>query len=312
MLDFSIDWLQFTVKSFDLDKIFNLYLNLDKYTFLEMEQGMLGYKKQLRNNNISILYDGMENMGTHVVISGQGCRFYENKQSLRDLINRLDDDCSITRIDFAFDDYSNEMIDLNSIIFDVRSGNVLSKWRKSIEITEREMDTGEVTGRTVNLGSRSSDVCMRIYDKKQEQKNSEIKHWNRLELEVKGKRAKVLQKKLIKEKREYQDLIIEIINNYIRFVKPNANDKNKSRWETREYWNNFVSTANKTSLSIKKEDKTIWEKKMWLNEQIAPSLASIVVAEEGDLSFVIDLINSGKLRLSESQKQMIQDHLTNK
>ena len=76
-LSIIIDWLQFTIKGNDVntDTIIINTLLLDVNNFIQLDHGKMGYKSQLFYNNISVLYNGNDGMGTHVIISGQACRY---------------------------------------------------------------------------------------------------------------------------------------------------------------------------------------------------------------------------------------------
>ena len=43
------------------------------------------------------------------------------------------------------------------------------------------------------------------------------------------------------------EVFAKTVNNYLRYVKPGA-DSNKSRWETADWWYNFISVSEKVSL----------------------------------------------------------------
>ena len=161
MLEIVIDWLQFTTKETNPLNVIIPLLRLDVKEFTELKKGKMGYKRQWHSDNIFILFDGNqklgEEMGTHVIITGKGCRLYENKNSLTYLIDRLNKyDCKVTRIDLAIDDKSGNTIALEKILTDVREGNTVSRWKNSLELTQRELKNGKINGQTINLGSISS------------------------------------------------------------------------------------------------------------------------------------------------------------
>lgn len=290
-----IDWLQFTITSSNIsvNNIISL-LQLDVNDFITLDHGKMGYKQQMFYNDIYILYDGNQGMGIHVIISGQGCRYYESENSLTDLIERINEvEGKLTRIDLAMDDKTGKVIPFKTLVKDITEANIVSKWKYNIEIIKRSNKDASIKGHTINIGSGASRVYMRIYNKALEQGIEGI--WNRIELEIKKEYAEQVQKLI--NKNNVGELMAKIINNYIRIVKPNENDANKSRWKTKPYWEKLIAITEKQSLTVAPEEKTIDNTKDWITKQIAPSLALIAMNDEGSIDFLIQQVVEGKKRL---------------
>lgn len=291
-----IDWLQFTLTATNVtadNTIINV-LHLDVQNFIKLDYGKMGYKQQLFYNDTYILYDGNPGMGVHVIMSGQGCRYYESEQNLVDLIERISTaGGKLTRIDLAMDDKVGKTIPFNQLVKDITSGNTVTKWKHNIEIIKRNNSDGSVVGHTVNVGSGASRLYMRLYNKAMEQNIEGV--WNRLELEIKKEYAEQVQK-LITDQNVGQ-LMAEIINNYIRIVQPSENDSNKSRWTTKPYWEKLIATTEKQQLTVKPEERTIIDNKMWIENQVAPTLALITMSDDNTIDFLIEQIKQGKKRL---------------
>ena len=303
-----LDWVEFTIKDLSLEDVFLQVLKLNIADFTDLERGRYGYKKCKQLGNISILYDGKEEMGIHVVLSGRGCREYEAGQNLLKLISRIDSvDGKITRLDIAIDDTQN-IIPFDKILQDVKEGNIVSKWKKSIEIVERELKTGQITGKTVNFGSRTSEILLRIYDKTKEQAKKQEKenptvNWVRMELELKKTKAFKMQKILL-ETEYIGEIVSAILNNYIRFVVK-GKDKNKSRWSIAPYWENILITTKKLSLAIKPAERTTEDVKNWIVKQVTPSLALCLLDNGGDIGELLYLIGEGRKRLKPKHLKML-------
>lgn len=306
MLKISLDWLQFTSKDCNPYNVIIQLLQLDVKMFVELEKGKLGYKKQLMYDNIVVLYEGKADMGVHVILSGKGCRAYERKESVLNLIKRLNqEEIKSTRIDIAIDDIKGDIIDLKKIKYDIKHANVVSKWKTSLEKVQRSMKDGSVIGDSMQIGSRSSETMLRFYNKSLEQK--EEGNWSRMELEVKGDKAFNLQKILTVD--NVGSLVVRIINNYLRIVQPNKKDSNKSRWEVKPYWKNIINTTQKVSLSNGKEDVTLEKMEQWFAHQVAPTLATILMANGGDIDYLYKQIGNGKKRLKAKHKHVINKEL---
>ena len=56
------------------------------------------------------------------------------------------------------------------MISSAKRGNVISKWKTPTEILKRELRDGKIIGHTLSVGSRSSKIYLRIYDKAMEQR----------------------------------------------------------------------------------------------------------------------------------------------
>lgn len=303
-LEVLFDWIEFTIHDKPLEFVILQVLNLELADFIELDHGRYGYSEQKILGNISALYNNMrKDMGIHIILSGKGCREYETNNNIADLLFRVES-CKgkLTRMDIAIDDVDGHIIDFNKILADVQDGNIISRWKNSIEITKRDMNSGSIIGHTINFGSRKSDLMMRLYNKGME--TEENPSWIRLELEIKKKKAQKLNNILINTT-YIGPIVAKVINNYIRFVNPSSKDSNKSRWQTREYWLNILMVIDKLSLSSKGKERSIEDIKSWIIRQVAPSLALILIDEQGDLSEIMSIIREGKKRMKAKHYKML-------
>lgn len=296
-----IDWLQFTIQ----DKTFSdVIANILQYPFglfQPLAKGKLGYKKQIAYENISVLYEGNADMGVHVILTGKGCRLFESKESILNLIDRINqNNGKLTRIDLALDDFKGDLVPFKKIKSDIIKGNIVTKWKTSLELNKRDTD-GNMIGETISVGSRASNTFLRIYDKALEQKIEGV--WNRLEIEIKKENAEKVQELL----NPYTTSIIlkGVLNNYIRIVEPNPNDANKSRWKTKKYWLKLINEVDKIKLTRKKEEKSVDEIKAWIEKQVAPSLAVISILENGDTTYFEEIINDAIDHMKPKHKNTI-------
>lgn len=298
----TIDWLEFTVFEVSVLEIVENLLDDKIENYTTAKKGKLGYRKQIMNKNVYILSQGNENMGIHVIATGRGCRQLEERTSLILLLNKLKVlKSQVTRIDLALDDYGGDKIKIKNIISDANRGNLVSKWKTFTIIQEKEIKNQKKLGNTIYFGSRKSDIMLRIYDKGLEQGILGSK-WTRLELEIKKEKAKVLQEIIAEDIGFY---ISRILNQYIRFLEKRS-DKNKSRWPTAIYWQEILNTTEKLKLSRVKEEKTIDDVKFWIEKQIAPSLALIMLADEGDYGFLDYQIEQGFKRLKDKHYKILE------
>lgn len=295
-----IDWIQFTSKSDSPQAVITKILKLKVDYFSELNRGSMGYRKQLVYNNISVLYDGNKDMGVHVVMSGQGCRHYETFYPLINLIYTMNRyKCESTRIDLALDDKAGDFIPLDTIVDDGINGRYVSRWRTNLETTERDSNAN-MLGRTIAFGKRVSNAYLRVYDKALEQ--GVEGPWVRLELELKKANALEVQRTITET--NSGELMCGILRNYIRFVIPNEVDTNKSRWLTSPYWDKLLGGAEKVMLTRKAEEKTLDDKKLWLENQVGATLALVALAD-GSIDFIYDLIKESSANLKEKHLIML-------
>lgn len=233
------DWLSFTTKIHTKEQIISM-LGLQDVTWMNLN-GANGYKDRLYYDKISIHFNGQENMGIWCEMSGQGCRAFEtfgsgNYENIFAEIFANKDEMNLTRLDVAYDDFEG-YLDLELIIAEIQNQNYLSPFR------EWQIILGS-KGNSILLGSMKSDILIRIYDKARERGFIDGRHWIRLETQIRRKLAEnfAYLQNPISEK------FVGVLNNYIRFVIPNENDSNKSRWETALWWEAFLDSALKIQI----------------------------------------------------------------
>lgn len=185
-------------------------------------------------------------MGICLDMSGQGCRSFEEFSNLSwfELIERIfryGGRISVTRLDLAYDDHSG-LLNIWQMKRDVEDRNYISKSKKSLIIWSDDQEQ-DIQGLTLQIGSKSSPVLIRIYDKAAERGWGKERHWIRVELQLRDDRSHEALKLLFK--RESVGMVASgIIRNYCCFVTPTA-DTNRSRWPIAEYWQRVLEGMEK-------------------------------------------------------------------
>lgn len=302
-----IDWIAFTDHQ---NKKIEIIENVFHYSITELnrlERGMLGYKAMETINDIKILSEGTLEMGQHYILSGQAVRLLERKVKMKGIIRELIKlEVDIARLDIAIDVRQTRGFNLERLKRDIIKGNVQSKWRHSTEIVKRTLADGEIVGDTINLGSRTSNVFLRIYNKELESEKEEFINVIRIELELKKESAENCLKELLEK--EVGEVVKGILNNYIRILKPST-QKNKSRWETALYWDKFIQQVEKIKLSNGIIEKTLDQKIEWFEKQVGTTMAMIHIAEEEKLQQILE---GGFKRLKEKDLITLDTHLKQK
>lgn len=323
----TIDWFEFTIIGICPEKALKEILQLPGTEFSPLDKGRFGYHKQLKwsAGNVFVMYnetseeDDEDRMGVHVMITGQGCRQYEARQPLKKLLlflTILDERVNFTRIDLAIDDRLDQIINFEQIHQAAIDRHFTSRWSKWDELNSRKSGNGEFLGRTMYFGSQASDIFCRIYDKALERKaNDESaadlpERWTRLEVIYKKDRAKQLVYHITDRQVPIGTAVRGTLNQYIRFLKlPPNPDQNKSRWPTAPWWDRLLDGVGKLQLTIEKEKRSIDDMEEWVEQQIAPTIAAILTAREGDMDWLHEIIGKGAQRLSQKHKDAIAQYL---
>ena len=191
-------------------------------------------------------------MGICLDISGQGCREFENVEG-NDWLKFLHDICdrdfktTITRLDLAYDDHIG-VLDLYRIANDVKERRYTSPSKKA-QIIWSDDQVNDVNGLTVYIGSKSSDVMVRIYDKAAEREFGTERHWVRVELQLRHDRCIAAAAEILKQQ-HIGRTVSGILRNYLLFREPSGTDDNKSRWPVADYWDKVLLDMERVRLWI--------------------------------------------------------------
>ena len=197
-----------------------------------------------------------------------------------------------TRVDYAIDDHDG-LLTHDRLLDTEARGGMVSRWHGLTLIERREL--GEVKSWTIYIGSRKSDCLVRIYDKRAEQ-HVEGPPWVRLELETKGKLADPLLRAYFSEGSQ---AIVGQINRRLRFVDHSETDTNVRRAPACDWWVKLLGSV-RPGMSLLTGEKpvcTIVSMGVWLERQCAPTLATLLEADGGDLARIIGVAERGRSRL---------------
>lgn len=277
--------------------------------WIELEHGAMGYNRAFQCGHITVFTEGRPGMGTHVRISGQGCRELEGR-GLTDwrgywlYLHRLN--CHLTRWDSAFDDYQG-LLDIDVMEQAFRDGNVTCGWRKGRategftkgESSTISEDGPSKDGKTVYFGASSSDSELRIYDKAKQL--GESGPHIRVEQQLRGKRARAFGDALaLCEDQSIAQLMAIWLVSAVDFKEPGA-DQTKSRWKTCSWWSGFLGEVERMQLLACPAKRTIRQVIMWVQHDVAPTLAVLRRWMRTDGAFgelIWSLVENGESRLS--------------
>lgn len=275
---------------------------------------MNGYPLQTRFHGITISYgaDREEfykdaskarmDMGICLNLSGQGCRAFE-EYGHGDWLKLFDyiftsDKYNITRLDLAYDDHSG-ILDINRIRYDTEAQNYVSKstwW----------LNEYGSPGCSVYIGSPTSQIRIRIYDKAAERGFDDGRHWIRVELQLRKDRAYVAAAELYKQQ-HIGRVVSGVLRNYLTYRVPSG-DSNKSRWEICYYWQQLLFSMEKVSLWISPGEPYNFRKTVsWLQDAVAPALYTMYRVY-GSLGSLFEPFQREQRSLSRKYDNVIAEH----
>lgn len=328
----SIDWLSFTTSYFEIPNDVIEFLGFTPSDFVEAPFGANGYKHMLRlsGSDLSILYDGRENMGIHVNISGSSIfkllTAYRDKLAIEtpfgeiayeiwgsvvmaDFLKAVLSIGHLTRLDLAIDDFGCNFYSLSELAEKINNKEYVSLWRTHEFLIKKNVDS--IEGYTIYFGSRQSDIRLRIYDKKLEQSaqyesndKKLVQEWTRWELQLRNDRATECARLLALDT-SIGSVAVGILSYYLRFVY--LDDLNRSRCTTENKWNEFIDSIGKLSLYLRPTEKTLDDMILWIEKQIAPTLAALYVARGGSIDFLVDIVERNVVRVSPSCRERVKE-----
>lgn len=313
-----VDWLSVTFLDEENPEVILDVFGLGIEDFIEMPKGRYGYKKMLFYNHIAVLFDGHEDMGIHIEMSGQGCRYFEQDSEINwnELFIRLSTDykyvTNVKRLDLAIDDTVG-YFKITQAINNVKRGNCVSLFRKAKRISNLDIQQGGEFGHTLYFGAPSSRVMFRFYDKLEEMKakkkvvNDEIKFWNRIEVSLTEERAEAVVMILAHEHLQVGEIVQGLLRRYIQFKTKNCKDSNKYRWELTPWYKKFLNDVQPLYISTKLPDKSIERSYHWVNKAVIKTIAMLSISFENDLETMLeDFIEDGKEKLKPTDYQIIE------
>lgn len=287
---FLIDWLRFTVIPEDQQRQFLTTWRGEPDDWTEQNSGHMGYRRCYRSEGVSIYYDhAEEGRGICFDISGKGCRRLEEAGRVAvgagwtNLLRLLTETpgVNITRLDAAIDDRKG-LVDLERVQQCIDTGLVVSRFKSAYGINKQSLSTGEGCGKTINFGSRVSNLMVRMYNKAAEQKLDTGEHWTRVEVEAKDENAVALAMALAEAgAHEAGSVVAGVLRNYLTFRERSDTDTNKSRWLVVAWWDEFLQGVAALRLAVAKQEPTLERLRAWVEKQVAPTLALLFDREVG-------------------------------
>jgi len=265
---FTTDWLNYTIT--DLGQRSATDCPYPRENTWEVGKSGRGYDTTLSNDlGVRLSWHSeRRDMGVHVQYSGGCLNRWRNEQisprQIAQFHHARYDRCS--RIDLALD-AENEGLSILKLSAAMRKGKALTRTDKFSHI--KSNDGGE----TLYIGSRVSELFMRIYNKAAEQGNKPENpaDWIRIELECKGERAKQIGAVLAMRTETDMALFARgLIKDFIDFPD--------------RVWSRIVGD---TAIHIGKSQEKSGKTREWLLGTVAPAMARYI-QETGDRAILAD------------------------
>lgn len=254
----AIDWLNFTA-SWTKNKLPREHAYPVLCQFSQVK-ALHGYREAIQNTlGTRIMWnDDRRDMGVHVMYSGGTLNAHLDNgitaQQIAAFHRENGDSCR--RIDVAIDVIDGKL-DIKAHYELIDHGYNLPNKRKSTL-----MQSG--SGVTMYIGSRTSDLFMRVYDKGAERGTDD--NWKRVEIEVKGNRAMFFCNMLVNEDQ------LAVGETARQVIKGMADFPTMA-------WQKIVGDEPLTLTKGENRDK---DTRRWLLEQVAPAMGRYLAASGDD------------------------------
>lgn len=333
----SVDWVAFTVKDEKMTvKSVIEFLGFDVAMFSQAPRGANGYKSMMNLDGypLSVLSDGKPDMGIHVNVGGSAIghmlkHYYNARCSptpfggdafevddfaqtvMVNFLSEVNKIATFSRLDIAVDDCGDTVhFTLPDVSHALSMGLCVSKFRNySNNITRKVSRPDELVGGTIYFGSGSSDIRLRIYDKRLEQNakaGAEVitYDWVRWEFQLRNERATSFAHLLLSGV-SFPDAVVGMFNNYFRIIV--NDDSNRSRCSISPRWLAFLGSLEKVRLYVSDHPKTLDDKKAWLIQQVLPTLTGVILADGGSLDIITDHWDASVARMKHDMLSLVQE-----
>ncbi len=193
----------------------------------------------------------------------------------------------VTRIDCALDDRAN-LVPLSTIREAVRNGQCLTRATRMQVIESGLIHEQAKIGETLYFGSPRSQTLLRIYDKRLELQAKQRDEWQdygiRWELELKKDRANLSAACLgMLEEADWREFVVGLLRSYVDFRDTTRDEEEDLRYRAPllPWYAELTEGFKKGRLMIEKEEPSLPKVKAWIVDSVAPMLAVICAAPNG-------------------------------
>ncbi|MEQ2547191.1 replication initiation factor domain-containing protein [Dorea ammoniilytica] len=244
--------------------------------------------------------DNPQGLGCYLVMTGRGCddifRILDSRNyTFGDMFRRCErryglDNFHFTRLDIAIDDKNEKPF------FTIEQ--IKKKCEKEEFISNSE---------GYRFYDKDKEVCS-----KHNKTLEEVGSWKRTEMQLRDDKAHVFAMTFKDRPLELGELAFGLLANNLRFVVPNRNESNKSRWKTCRFWERFLGAVEVLKLQVPKQHNSLEETQQWLTEGgVISAVKSFYFLEEHDALGGLEKVGTmlDKARYSNSLSSKLTAHL---
>jgi len=303
-----LDWLSISVHpggSFDLDieqvrLAASLALGCEPGDWIFLDKGLYGYRKaMLGPANAQIWWDAPGRQDLHVSLPGKACQVAGEKRLRGFMKWALGHGGKAARCDVNMDDY-RRVIEPGPALEEIKGPNAVTHARSWLVQHGGDVGCEELTGITVYVGAPSSRQRLRIYDKGLES-NGEL-DCVRWELQARAEAAETLVRQLAAG--DWPTVIRARLMAFIDFRDADSSSEVEKRVRL-TWWEKLMMGVKKGRVYLPKPVKTIEQVHNWVRDSIGPSLALLVMGNGGDMEFMTNIVDYGRVRLKPRHLAML-------
>ena len=271
--------------------------------------------------------DNPQGLGCYLVMTGRGCddifRILDSRNyTFGDMFRRCErryglDNFHFTRLDIAIDDKNEKpFFTIEQIKKKCEKEEFISN-SEGYHFDESKFDDFD-TAKTVYIGAGKSGLSYRFYDKDKEvcskhnKTLDEVGSWKRTEMQLRDDKAHAFAMTFKDRPLELGELTFGLLANNLRFIVPNRNESNKSRWKTCRFWERFLGAVEVLKLQVPKQQNSLEETQQWLTEGgVISAVKSFYFLEEHDALGGLEKVGTmlDKARYSNSLSSKLTAHL---
>ena len=300
----SIDWLAVTVWGVDVDRVARLVseaFHLGKQVGVSGWTAMGGARFYGRRHEYlgATLLSECQSKGAednvHVVLPGEACAV--GVDALLQLLTRLNawsSRCAVVRLDLAVDGVPFTPLDAYRAVQARQTVSWVKRGRDGLVTHTWTSSNGPGEGNTLYVGRRSSQRCLRIYDKRGP---------TRIELETKGAYASAVALGLLERRGDDPRLAGFVVGCLREFCDFGVQDGTHGARNLKllPWWAAFVASVQRIGkLAVdRRSDLSVDRTLNWIDRAVVPSLAMVVTCygDAGD-RLLAGWIESAKPSLS--------------
>lgn len=281
-----IHWIEYTVPE---GLVVDTIEELDEYydnEFVLTGSSMYGYRNMFAGRGGSIILCDERRKEHHVILPGHWLT--EIGEASNALVSYIfDNHYKCTRVDIACDDYSESPKPSDVRDF-CEQGQLVTRFRRRANL----QSYGVRGGVTVYIGSMKSRRYLRIYDKTKETKgNIKATRW---EVVLRDEYAD--QTLIMILTSNLNDAFLRVLLSMVEFRVPTTEER-ESRRQWMPWFREFVGDVKKAQYIRYEPARTLSQMEHWLQKQVSRTLAKVVLAKNGDLGFVYELLDEGKKKI---------------